>query len=384
MNILLINLIKKNNGYKLLSIGISLFCIILLKNLKQIKPKANRFAKKFAREIQKTFIKNNKVNINKLEEEIHQNKLIINDIKSIINIGFTLDPNFILPTIITTASIMATQKNTTKVRFHFGVTKHFNSNHMIKIYNLRNKINNLTEFNFYYLKGAMNKMKNFHPKGEACPGKFELPELLPDDVERIIIFDAGDVLILRDLTELYNYNMDKYWALAPPEPLGIYQYVKRVNIYKYLNIGSILLKVNEFKIHHFWDLYTKNRNIKKGGQPDQTLFNILLPDDKKDYFPFRFGIFTLFCNDEDSDKMNFNDYNFDQWFKSKLSKSFPENPKSEIGILGQAFNPLFIHQFCDKWSNGKGLSVYRHLAKFFIHLTGMSEEICKEIPGYCL
>ena len=88
-------------------------------------------------------------------------------------------------------------------------------------------------------------MKNFHRKGEACPGKFELPELLPDDVQRLIIFDAGDVLVLRDLTELYNYSMNHYWALAPPEPICIFKIVKRANITKYLNIGSILLNVIE-------------------------------------------------------------------------------------------------------------------------------------------
>ena len=44
---------------------------------------------------------------------------------------------------------------------------------MIKLYCLRNKINNLTEFNFYHLKESMKKMKNFHPKGEAYPGKFD-------------------------------------------------------------------------------------------------------------------------------------------------------------------------------------------------------------------
>ena len=176
---------------------------------------------------------------------------------------------------------MTTQKNTTKIRFHFGVTNNFTSKHMIKMYQLRNRINNLTEFNFYYLKGAMQKMKNFHSKGEACPGKFELPELLPNDVNRLIIFDAGDVLILRDLTEFYNYNMDKYWALGPPEPHCIFAIIKRTNITKYLNIGSILLNVNEFKKNKFWNLYTKNRNMTLFGQPDQTLFNIILPDDKK-------------------------------------------------------------------------------------------------------
>ena len=53
-------------------------------------------------------------------------------------------------------------------------------------------------------------MKNFHEKGEACPGKFELPQLLPDSVEKILLFDAGDLIVLKDLTELYNYDMKDY------------------------------------------------------------------------------------------------------------------------------------------------------------------------------
>ena len=87
----------------------------------------------------------------------------------------------------------------------------------------------------------MEKMKNFHIKGEACPGKFELPELLPDNIDKLLIFDAGEVLVLRDLTELYNYKQDEYWVLGPPEPQGI-SLNSNYNIKKYLNIGSILLK----------------------------------------------------------------------------------------------------------------------------------------------
>lgn len=230
----------------------------------------------------------------------------------------------------------------------------------------------------------MEKMKNFHPRGEACPGKFELPHLLPDDVERLIIFDAGDVLVFRDLSELYNYDMNGYWALGPPEPRCIYNYVQRLNISKYLNIGSVLLNVHEFKKNNFWNSYVKNRDIQKGGQPDQTLFNIIVPDEKKDYFPFRFGSFALYCSDNDSDNMKYIDFGFKKWFNSTLSNHFPQNPGSEIGILAQTYNPLFIHHICGKWATGRGLSLYRLLAKYFINIAGIEEELCKIHPGYCL
>ena len=105
-----------------------------------------------------------------------------------------LDKNYVYETMLTVASIMATQKKTTKIRFHFGVTNNFTAEKMVEMYELRKKINNMTEYNFYYLKDSIIYMKNFHPKGEACPGKFELPQYLSDDIEKLIIFDAGDLI----------------------------------------------------------------------------------------------------------------------------------------------------------------------------------------------
>ena len=340
---------------------------------------------KFIQEIKKIYEIFNKVNINEVDNKIY-GKSGFNDtkIQSVINIGFTLDKDYILETMITVASIMATQKNTTKIRFHFGVTNNFTADNMIKIYDLRNKINNLSEFNFYYLKESVYKMKDFHPSGEACPGKFELPIYLPDDIERLIIFDAGDLIVLRDLTELYNYDMGQYWVLGTLEPSIINTFTKiRYNITKYINIGSILLNIKYFKQNNFWSKYTSSRNLTIIGQPDQTLFNILLPDEKKDYLPFKFGGFTLFHSDKNFDKRIFDEYGYNSFFKSNLSLLFPDNPKSDVGIIFNLYNPVFIHQFYGKWKLGRGLSIYRHLVKYFILLTGISKEICKKYPGYC-
>ena len=226
-------------------------------------------------------------------------------------------------------------------------------------------------------------MQNFHKKGVACPGKFELPELLSDNIERLIIFDAGDLLVLRDLTELYNYNMKNYLVLGVPEPYGIYLCRKLYKIKKYINIGSILLNIKKLKKMKFWNIYTKNRYLKLKGKPDQTLFNILVPDNKKGYFPFRFGGISPFRNDEDSDKFYYINYWLKKWFKSPLSKSIPENPKNFERMVVQIYNSAFIHQFEGKWFMGDGLSIYRHLAKYFIRLANIWNEICSTKPGYC-
>ena len=340
---------------------------------------------KFINEIRKLYNKYNKVNVNEIDNKINPKKGIIpTKIESIINIGFTLDRNFILETMLTITSIMKTQEKTTKVRFHFGVTNLFTPENMIKMYELRNKINNLTEFNFYYLKESVKKMKNFHPKGEACPGKFELPELLSNEIERLIIFDAGDLLVFRDLTELYNYDMGDYWILGTPEPTIIDSFIKiKYNMTKYINIGSILLDVNKFKSNKIWLNYIEKRYLQLVGQPDQTLINILIPDDKKNYLPFKFGGFSLFSDDKNYDYMKFEDFGFKNWLNSIYSKYLPEKPDSENGIIIKLYNPRFIHQFNGKWENGTGLSIYRLLAKYFILLAGIENEICEKKPGYC-
>ena len=335
-------------------------------------------------QIQKKFLMEGKININDYDNEIKfiKNNFSHNNQKSIIHIGFTLDPGFILQTMITITSIMATQNKETKIIFHLGVINNFTVRDMLKIYELRKKINNLTEFNFYYLKGAMKKMKNFHIKGEACPGKFELPELLPDNIDKLLIFDAGDVLVLRDLTELYNYNMEGYWALGTPEPQGI-ELNSNYNISKYLNIGSILLNVKELKNHHFWDYYTSKRYLVLKGAKDQALFNILVPDNKKNYFPVRLGGICIFRNDRHFDKMKFNDFGIKNWLISDLGNSFPENPKNLYKYAIHLFNSLFIHQFSDKWKDGSGLSIYRNLIKYYIKMAGIWDELCNIEPGYC-
>ena len=120
------------------------------------------------------------------------------------------------------------------------------------------------------------------------------------------------------------------------------------------------------------------------GKPDQTLFNILVPDNKKDYLPFRFGGLSPFKTDNDSDYFHYFDYGIENWLKSSLSKNIPENPKNLERMVVQIYNSVFIHQFAGKWFKGSGLSLYRHLAKYFIKLADIWDEICKVKPGYCI
>jgi len=160
--------------------------------------------------INKTFDNNGYVNINEIESKIPngrnwtKSKNKINEI----NIGIQLDPNYVLRVMMTVASIMDSQKPNTKIRFHFAVVLNFKDLEMLKIYSLRDKIREDVEFNFYNAKRVESELKDLNTKGPRAVAKLLLPQLLLDDVEKLLVFDTGDLLVLRDLYKAYNWNMN--------------------------------------------------------------------------------------------------------------------------------------------------------------------------------
>ena len=126
------------------------------------------------------------------------------------------------------------------------------------------------------------------------------------------------LFIFKDLSELYNYDMKNFWVIGLPEPIGI-GLIKKYNSTKYLNIGELIRNVAEFKMNNIWDKYTKNRNLHVEGELDQMLLNIIIPDDKNDYFPFRLWVYSIF---EDDNSFNKNIYDNDCGLKSRFASEF--------------------------------------------------------------
>ena len=168
--------------------------------------------------------------------------------------------------------------------------------------------------------------------------------------------------------------MKNYWVLGLPEPIGI-KYIKKYNSTIYLNIGSLIINVTEFKINKIWDKYIRSRNLHIGGAADQTLLNIVIPDDKKDFFPFRLGVFSIFRKDNSFEKKAYNDVGLKSWLASKLN-TLPENPKTIREYFSLYNNSIFIHQFAGKWFRGEGLSKCRNAAKYYMKLAGIWKELC--------
>ena len=344
------------------------------------------FERNLLNKINEIYSKNKIVNINQIEASIKGGrKWVKNENKSNeINLGFQLDPGYILRTMMTLASIIDSQSYKTKIRLHFAVVLNFTAENMTKIYSLREKIRDDVEFNFYNAEKVEKDFKGVHPKGPGAIAKIILPHLLPDDIDRIILFDTGDLLVLRDLREMYNWDMRNYLYLGAPDPcIGKKALISKKPYDVYINIGHFLLNVKKIKEKNMYQIFLKNKNAYKNIIADQDLMNDVAQK-KIGYLPVRFGLFSPFLNDKDSDDPKVrNQYEYYKMTKKKLKNKFPYMPKNTSDFFRQSYNPVVIHQWNGKWAFGGGLSIYRRLATCYMKIAGVYDELCKKIPLYC-
>ena len=298
--------------------------------------------------------------------------------------GFQLDPNYILRTMMTLASIIDSQEMETKIRLHFAVVLNYTAENMLKIYSLRERIRNDVEFNFYNAQKVEKDFKDVHPKGPGAIAKILLPHILPDDINRIILFDTGDLLVLRDLKEMYNWDMGDYLYLGAPDTcIGQIALISKKPFDVYINIGHFLLNVKKIKEQNMYQKYLKYKDVYKHIIADQDLMNDVAQN-QIGYLPVRFGLFSPFVNDKDSDdpKIN-NQYEFYKMDEKKLKNKFPFLPKNTSDFFRQSYNPVVIHQWNGKWGEGHGLSIYRRLAHCYMRYAGIYDELCEKIPLFC-
>ena len=344
------------------------------------------FKNKLLREINRTYTKNGVVNINEIESKIkggrkwHKNL----DKAKEINIGFQLDSSYVLRTMMTLASIIDSQKLSTKLRLHFAVVLGFNAKNMLKIYSLREKIRDDVEFIFYNAKKVESDFKGMHPKGPGAVAKILLPHLLPDDIEKLLIFDTGDVLVLRDLSEMYNWNISDYLYMGTPDPcIGNLARISKKPFNVYINIGHFLLNVKKIKSKNMYEKYLKYKDVYRHVICDQDLLNDVAQKEIG-YLPIKFGLFSPFLNDSDSDRLDSkNQYERYKMNERKLKNTNHYIPKNSNEYFKLSYNPVVIHQWNGKWQYGTGLSIYRRLAQNYIRIAGIWDELCLKLPGYC-
>ena len=333
--------------------------------------------------INKTYENDGYININEVESKILNGRSWIKNKnkKKEINIGIQLDPRYVLRVMMTAASIMDSQKSKTKIRFHFGVVLNFKDRDMLKIYSLREKIREDVEFNFYNAKRVETELKGLNTKGPGAVAKLLLPQLLPDDIEKLLVFDTGDLLVLRDLYKVYNWDMKGcLYVGVPGMGTGKYAKITKKKFEIYINVGSFLIDVKKVKLENIYAKFVKYKNMYRSKIGDQDLLNDVAFG-RTGYYPIIFGICSPYRYDFQSDlPSNRTTFSFINKVKFKEKYFLPKN---SFELIRQGYSPYVIHQWNGKWMKGKGLSIYRRIAQYYIKLAGIWDEMCQKLPGYC-
>ena len=274
---------------------------------------------------------------------------------------------------MTIASVMDTQHSEKRIRFHIAIVEDFQISDMIKIYSLRRKIRNETEFNFYNTSKVEKDLIGLNTKGSGIVSRLLLPKLLPNDINKLLFLDTGDLLVIRDLSDLFDWDMKNNIIVGVPDSRIGHKSLITKQIYKsYINIGSSLINVTLYKNDNVYEKLVKYKNYYHSYCGEQDLLNDILFG-KIGMYPIKYGQISLFKND---DTPLIPDY-----YNKNLKSLFPQN-KTEY--LKTGYIPYIIHQWNSKWYKGFGLTIFRRIAQYYIRYAGIWEEMCKKFPGYCI
>ena len=117
--------------------------------------------------------------------------------------------------------------------------------------------------------------------------KFDLPDLIEED--KILYLD-GDIVVKKDLADLYNTDIQGYYLAAIPDSGSLY--VKRDSIYspdEYFNCGILLLNLDALRKDHMGEkLFQQKLELKDPRLMDQNVFNLVMRGHVK-FLPIKYN-----------------------------------------------------------------------------------------------
>lgn len=187
----------------------------------------------------------------------------------IINVVFITDENYVLPTL---TALLSLKLNSTSRVNAFVITENISQNSV-------NSINAISDKNFnVILKRIENPYEYVNTThihvSKAAMIKFALPNLFPE-FNRILYLDS-DILVEKDLTQLYDASLEDVYAAAVVDMQG--QVGESLHVYlgleKYMNSGVMLLNLEKMRNENISDklLEAKLHDERKKFM-DQDAFN---------------------------------------------------------------------------------------------------------------
>ena len=163
--------------------------------------------------------------------------------KNQIHIALAFDSNFIYPPLVLMTSILENNnKDKNLVVLHLLLPEDFDVTKMNIIETLRNKYE--VKINYYFIPNIFNVYQKW---GETYTiyYKMLLPMMFPD-LDRIIYLDS-DVLVFKDLLEMYNLPFNDNYVLGYPSHDAKYIDKLADNVKAYVNGGVLMFNIKKLR-----------------------------------------------------------------------------------------------------------------------------------------
>ena len=189
-----------------------------------------------------------------------------------INIVFITDKNYVFPTKVAIKSLIANKNKETKYNVNIiGVELDENDVFLFKNLETDNvKINIIQKDNDYGDIGF-----NHQHVSKAALFKFQIPNIF-SNLDKILYLD-GDMIIKKDLTELYDIDLGNNYAAVVKDFAGqsIEKHNIKINHKDYFNSGMMLLNLKKMREDNMSDkLLEIKKNETFGHFMDQDTLNV--------------------------------------------------------------------------------------------------------------
>lgn len=197
-----------------------------------------------------------------------------------IHICMVCDNDYIIPTSVAVQSILDTISDNNLYFFHIIVSGDIGDVNIIFSNMFANKKNAKFEI---IQKNADELFDGYHKfkEGAMCVAsiaallKFLIPEIFPN-LDKILYLD-GDILVSRDIAQIYETNIDDYYAGVVIDSGSLYGknvYISQVE--HYFNSGVMLLNLKRLREHNISQkLIETKKLLSDSSLMDQNIFNLV-------------------------------------------------------------------------------------------------------------
>jgi lipopolysaccharide biosynthesis glycosyltransferase len=203
-----------------------------------------------------------------------------------IPIVFITDNNFVLPTSVAITSLILNKHRETVYKVYIMITDDVSLENRKKLtsYKAENVFIELMVCSTEHISNHLD----YQHVSKHCLLKFDIPDLFPQ-YDKILYLD-GDILVKKDLLELYNANLNDYF-LAGVSDISIvkdFGYFNKLNLPDYFNAGILLLNAKLLRDEKIRDLLYKERESPNYCYVDQDVWNMVCKD-KILWLPFKYN-----------------------------------------------------------------------------------------------